>query len=59
MNNQLVISDGSNKLTLVDPKNYGKTGDIEVYDEKGGITNLNELNLLMENYTLMYGLLIE
>jgi len=46
MNNKLLISDGSNKLTLVDPKNYGKTGDIEVYDEKGAVTNLNELEYI-------------
>lgn len=46
MNNLLVISDGSNKLTLVDPKNYRKTGDIEVYDEQGAVTNLNELEYI-------------
>lgn len=46
MNNQLVISDGSNKLTLVDTKNYSKAGEIEVYDEKGEITNLNELEYI-------------
>jgi len=46
MNNKLVISDGSNKLTLVDPKNYGKLGEIEVYDEKGAVTNLNELEFI-------------
>jgi len=46
MNNLLLISDGSNKLTVVDPTNYGKTGDIEVYDEKGGVTNLNELEYI-------------
>jgi len=46
MNDQLLISDGSNKLTLVDAQNYGKTGEIEVYDEKGVVTNLNELEYI-------------
>ncbi|MCZ4695447.1 glutaminyl-peptide cyclotransferase [Ancylomarina euxinus] len=46
MNNQLVISDGSNILTLVDPKSYSKIGDIEVYDEKGLVDTLNELEYI-------------
>ena len=46
MNKQLVISDGTNKLTFIDPKNYSKTGEVEVYDNKGKITNLNELEYI-------------
>jgi len=46
MNNKLVISDGSNKLTFVDPENYGKIGEIEVYDEKGPVDTLNELEYI-------------
>ena len=46
MNNQLVISDGSNKLTFVNPKNYNKTGEVEVYDEKGKVDSLNELEYI-------------
>ena len=46
MNNQLVISDGSNKLTLIDPTNYNKTQEIEVYDEKGEVDSLNELEYI-------------
>ena len=46
MNNQLVISDGSNKLTLVDPINYSKIGEIEVYNEKGKVDTLNELEFI-------------
>ena len=46
MNNKFVISDGSNKLTFVDPKNYGKIGEIEVYDEKGQVDTLNELEYI-------------
>ena len=46
INDKLLISDGSNKLTFVDPNNYGKIGEIEVYDENGAVTNLNELEYI-------------
>ncbi|MDE5422383.1 glutaminyl-peptide cyclotransferase [Ancylomarina sp. DW003] len=46
MNNQLVISDGSNKLTIVDPNNYGKIDEIEVYNDKGKVDTLNELEYI-------------
>ncbi len=46
MNNKLVISDGSHKLTLVDPENYSKIGVIEVYDNQKRIKNLNELEYI-------------
>ena len=46
INDKLLISDGSSKLTFVDPNNYGKAGEIEVYDENGEVTNLNELEYI-------------
>ena len=46
IDDKLVISDGSNKLTFVDPNNYGKIGEIEVYDEKGLVDTLNELEYI-------------
>jgi glutamine cyclotransferase len=46
INDRLLISDGSSKLTFVDPINYGKTGEIEVYDNNGEVTNLNELEYI-------------
>ncbi len=46
MNNKLVISDGSHKLTFVDPKNYSKMGEIEVYNHKGKVDTLNELEYI-------------
>lgn len=46
MNNQLVISDGSNRLTVVDPISYSKIGEIEVYNEKGKVDTLNELEFI-------------
>ena len=46
INDKLLISDGSNNLTFVNPDNYGKAGEIDVYDEKGEVTNLNELEYI-------------
>ena len=46
MNNELVVSDGSNILTLLDDTNYGKKRTIEVYDNNGAVTNLNELEYI-------------
>ncbi|NOU61251.1 glutaminyl-peptide cyclotransferase [Marinifilum caeruleilacunae] len=46
MNNELVISDGSNILTILDDTNYGKKRSIEVYDNNGAVTNLNELEYI-------------
>jgi len=46
IDDKLVISDGSNKLTFIDPKNYGKIDEIEVYDEKGLVDTLNELEYI-------------
>ena len=46
MKNELVVSDGSNILTVLDANNYGKKRDIEVYDQNGAVTNLNELEYI-------------
>lgn len=45
-NNELVISDGTNILSFLDPVNYSTNRIIEVYDEKGKVTNLNELEYI-------------
>lgn len=36
-------TDGSNKIYKLNPSNYQSTGFIEVYDDKGPVTQLNEL----------------
>lgn len=36
-------TDGSNKIYKLNPSNYQSTGLIEVYDDKGPVTQLNEL----------------
>jgi len=36
-------TDGSNKIYKLNPKTYQSTGFIEVYDDKGPVTQLNEL----------------
>lgn len=46
MKNELVISDGSNILTILDDTNYGKKRTIEVFDNVGAVTNLNELEYI-------------
>jgi len=40
---QLIISDGSANLYFLDPQTFEKTGQIEVHDNIGPVTNLNEL----------------
>jgi glutamine cyclotransferase len=39
----LIMSDGTSTLYFLDPENFQKTGQIEVYDPAGSIDNLNEL----------------
>jgi len=39
----LVISDGSNKLYFIDPDTFTAIKSIEVYDDKGEVKDLNEL----------------
>ncbi len=38
-----IVSDGSNKLYIVDPNTFGFVKEIEVYDNKSAVYNLNEL----------------
>ena len=38
----LIVSDGSNKLSFYTP-DFQKTGELAVYDDKGPVMNLNEL----------------
>lgn len=42
----LVMSDGSNKLYLKNPQDFSNLATIEVYDNKGPIDNLNELEYI-------------
>lgn len=44
--NELIISDGTNVLTVLDADNYGRKRIIEVYDNSGMVTNLNELEYI-------------
>ncbi len=46
VNDKLLVSDGTNKLTWINPNNYGKIGEIEVYDNNGEVLNLNELEYI-------------
>lgn len=46
MNGELVVSDGTNILSVIDPKSYATKRIIEVYDDKGKVTNLNELEYI-------------
>ncbi len=46
MNNELIISDGSNVLTILDDSNFEKKREIEVYNHRGAVTNLNELEYI-------------
>lgn len=40
---RLIISDGTSTLHFLDLETFEKTGEIEVYDRNGLVTNLNEL----------------
>ena len=46
MGDTLVMSDGSHKLYLLDPDSFSILKTIEVYDNKGAVTNLNELEYI-------------
>lgn len=46
VNNDLIISDGTNVLTVLDADNYSRKRIIEVYDNSGMVTNLNELEFI-------------
>lgn len=46
MGDTLVMSDGSHKLYLLDPDSFSILKTIEVYDNKGAVTYLNELEYI-------------
>lgn len=41
--NKLIMSDGTNKLYLINPSGFNTEGEIEVYDRNGAVANINEL----------------
>ncbi|MFN8255007.1 MAG: glutaminyl-peptide cyclotransferase [Bacteroidales bacterium] len=45
-NKSLIMSDGSNKLYFIDPLSYSVVAEIEVYDNKGPVEKLNELEYI-------------
>jgi glutaminyl-peptide cyclotransferase len=42
----LLKSDGSNIIYILDPQYFSETGRIEVYDDEGPVDNLNELEFI-------------
>ena len=42
----LIMSDGSNKLTVVNPENFSPVRQIQVYDNGGPVEQLNELEFV-------------
>ena len=44
--NMLIMSDGSNKLTVVNPENFSPVRQIQVYDNNGPVDQLNELEFV-------------
>ena len=42
----LIMSDGSHNLYFLDPVSFSQTGKLEVYDHKGPVKRLNELELI-------------
>ena len=44
-NSTLIVSDGSNRLSFYTP-DFQKTGELVVYDDKGPVRNLNELEYI-------------
>ena len=54
--NQLVLSDGSEKLYLLNPDNFSQLDQLEVYDNEKKIEHLNELeNVKGKIYANVYG----
>jgi len=43
---QIYNSDGTNRIFLLDKNDYHQTGFIDVYDDKGPVNNLNELEYI-------------
>ncbi|MBI9069713.1 MAG: glutaminyl-peptide cyclotransferase [Salinivirgaceae bacterium] len=53
---ELIMSDGSEKIYFLDTEFMQETRHLEVYDNKGLVTNLNELELINELiYANIYG----
>lgn len=53
---QLIMSDGSNLIYFMDPEYFTETSRLEVYDEKGPVERLNELEYINGNiYANIYG----
>jgi glutamine cyclotransferase len=46
MGNELVMSDGSNILYLIDPESFTVISSLEVYDNRKKVTELNELEYI-------------
>jgi glutamine cyclotransferase len=40
---QLIMSDGTSNLYFLDPSTFQKTGQVQVHDNEGPVTNINEL----------------
>ena len=41
--NRLIMSDGTSVLYFLDPKSFAETGQLQVHDDRGPVTRLNEL----------------
>lgn len=53
---KLIMSDGSQFIYFLDPVYFSETGRIEVYDDKGPVANLNELEMIDEKvYANIFG----
>jgi YVTN family beta-propeller protein len=53
---QLIMSDGSNLIYFMDPEYFTEMGRLEVYDEKGPVERLNELEYINGKiYANIYG----
>ena len=53
---QLIMSDGSNLIYFMDPEYFTEIGRLEVYDEKGPVERLNELEYIDGKiYANIYG----
>ncbi len=42
----LIMSDGTHNLYYIDPVSFSQTGKLEVYDQKGPVNRLNELDII-------------
>ena len=42
----LIMSDGTYNLHFLDPESFSETGKLEVYDDKGPVNKLNELEII-------------